>query len=501
MKSKYLVSLAGIGLLASLAAACGDDSNADGNGGSNATGSSVASTGSKTTNNSATGSGGAGGGDGNDTIDTASDLEDAGNGVFQSPTDEPATLDPADTDVDYYKFTATAGPITFDITTATGATQPIDTVITIYDANKTQIAQNDDGVPRAGGPEGTNSKLQTILPNDGVYYVKVEEFCESALASTGCDANYFAGIDDNQYILRASPPVADPSQAPEAAEPNDTLATATTLGFTVATDANGNAIPGSYFLSDTWGVLNNASDKDWVKIHVPADVTVANGGRVDLGIYVPAPSTDGSGSNVNVGALQVIDADDLSVVGELDFSARIVGPTRPDVSIPVIAGHDYLINIPYGSAAASGSGDFYFVDTNVGEGNPLETAEVTNGLPATPEDLTGAAVTGGMGYFVEGDLALADVDNFRVPVLAGATVSVACGAQRSGSGVRNLKVTVLKDDTTTQIFSDTESATHDITIQDQAISGTTDLLIKLESGTPSTTVTSRSYRCGIYVND
>jgi hypothetical protein len=73
----------------------------------------------------------------------------------------------------------------------------MDLVITIFDSSKTQIAQNDDPFPR----DTQDSKLYTVLPEDGDYYIKVEEFCETDLSGGNCPADYFDGIFEYGYAV------------------------------------------------------------------------------------------------------------------------------------------------------------------------------------------------------------------------------------------------------------------------------------------------------------
>jgi hypothetical protein len=77
-------------------------------------------------------------------------------------------------DEDYYSFEGTAGDWIQIVTIANPEDDPalIDTVITLFDASMTQIAENDDSVPRIN----TDSEIITRLPATGTYYIQVQEF-------------------------------------------------------------------------------------------------------------------------------------------------------------------------------------------------------------------------------------------------------------------------------------------------------------------------------------
>lgn len=508
MKSKYLAGLTGIGLLAGLVAACGD-SGATGTGGA-ATTSTSTSTGSSSSKGvtSATSTGTGMMGDGNDTIDTATALTAGQNGAFTTDPNATPALDPPNTDVDFYKFTATKGP--WDFFTQTNPNNDsgvhIDTVITLFDSSKKQIARNDDGFPRTG----TDSTLSTILQADGEYYVKVEEFCSSDLATTPCPADYFTNITDNTYFLAAVPLTKEAvhlSELPEV-EPNDTSATATMFGY--------NPVPmktGSYYLSVVWGDMQTLGDEDWLSFTIPADVTTTVPisatqnlpGRVSAGITIPPPSTAGNGSDLNLGVVDVVDSADMSVVGRLDFTNEPTDGTRSEMSIPLQLNHQYFIHMKAGNySATGGAGKFYFFEQSAASGNPIEgellPTPVTNNSVATAEALTGGALNGGgTGFFVEGDLPAGDVDYFKVTIpSAGTKASVFCSGERMGTGLRTLKATLLDATGTNTIGTDTESATHDLGIQDKTVTGGADVIVKVEA-TQDTTVTSPAYRCVVVV--
>ncbi|HLM72426.1 MAG TPA: hypothetical protein VK459_07040 [Polyangiaceae bacterium] len=170
-------------------------------------------------------------------------------------------------------------------------------------------------------------------------------------------------------------------------------------------------------------------------------------------------------------------------------------------------GKEYLLEM---SAPASG-GDFagnpfYFVLHNGGGSNPVEK-ELQAGMTPNNTTVTAEVLVKAMGqqsYFVEGDItgAPVDIDYFKVAVPAGLNVvSIACGAQRSGSGLNGFKATLLGADGMTMVGTATEAADKDLFIQNAAVpSGAAELFVRLEAAGQNVAVTSSFYRCGIHFN-
>jgi hypothetical protein len=83
------------------------------------------------------------------------------------------------------------------------------------------------------------------------------------------------------------------------------------------------------------------------------------------------------------------------------------------------------------------------------------------------------------------------------------TFSVSCGGQRSGSGLRGLKASVLKGSDGTAIAgaTATESELNDLLLQNAAVpANETALVVKIEAASQAATVTSTFYRCGFHFN-
>ncbi|XYI02684.1 hypothetical protein ACMHYB_24200 [Sorangium sp. So ce1128] len=112
-----------------------------------------------------------------------------------------------------------------------------------------------------------------------------------------------------------------------------------------------------------------------------------------------------------------------------------------------------------------------------------------------------------MGLSVDGQLAdglTPDIDYYALPVPENADeawkVSAFCGAQRHGSGLRELTVTLLNGDGTEigEDYTATENETTDLAIVGvdlPASPAENRLLVKVSASAPAEDVTSRSYDC------
>lgn len=478
---------------AALAGACADDIDIDppGTGGAGGTTSSTTTaTGTTTTTTTTTtgtgGSGGSGGvpDDGNNSFATAATLTVNGGGVM-------ADLDPLDTDRDFFVFDGTAGQVISVATDAKPSDMPDaadspDLVITLFNEAEQQIAQNDDTV--SGLIQ--DSLLYTILPTTGKYYVRVEEFCASDLATQPCPDNYYAAITDKTYLIG----VGSIDDA-ENGNVRDEEGQITPMEYEPT------GTPGAYFASLVYGDFVDAADSDVYSFNLPDDIVV--GSRLLGHAEIQASGVDGNGSTTSPGIVQFVNPLTMEVVAEVD--AGLGGELSPPLD-PLV---DYQLVVTHpGGADPVGTTAFYFLLHRAGDSNPVE-AEVGTGVNdsvVTSETLAAS----GESYFTEGDLLPAgpldaeDQDYFSVDVPPGMTkFSISCGGQRSGSGLRGLKASVLKgsDGLAVAGATATESEVADLLLQNAAVpANETSLVVKIEAASQSATVTSAFYRCGFHFN-
>jgi hypothetical protein len=492
MESKHFFKwmIAGASFTA-MAAGCGDDILVDpgtGGAGGNATTTTTTtvtvSTTTTTTTTTVSGTGGTGGvpDDGNNSFETAEDLAIDGDAAQ-------AELDPVETDEDYYVFQGTAGQVVSVLTDAKPANMPSaegfpDLVITLYNEAQEQIAQNDDTVLG----QIQDSTLYTILPATGTYYIKVEEFCASDLATSPCPPGYFDTITEPAYAVGVF--------SIDAAAENGTVVDEEGMLTPMEYEPTGD--PNAYFATLVYGDFVDNVDSDVFTFSLPDDLVAAE--RILGHAEIQPAGTAGNGSLTSVGVVQFVNATTLEVVAEVD--AQLGGELSPPLDL--LTDYQLVVTHP-GGGNPVGPTAFYFLLHRGGDSNPLE-AEVgtgTNDTLATSEDPPAS----GNSYFTEGDLLPAgpldadDQDFFNVAVPAGAIgFSVSCGGQRSGSGLRGLTATVLRGSNGMPLAGGTatENEVNDLLIQDLPPGAETALVVKIEAASQAANVTSTFYRCGFH---
>jgi hypothetical protein len=488
-------------------AACGGDSSGGGGGGGTgggatggAGGSLAGGTGGTVSGGGSGGSGGSGGGkggtggtggakpDGNDTKETATPIN---IGTDPQKDAVQGSLDPVATDQDWYKFTGSAGQVISILTSAKVGTDKfdpayVDLVITLHDSTGKQIAGQDDPNPRISN----DPWLMTVLPTAGTYYLRVVE-CNAWEKGGAANCAPASGIKNKSYSIYISEMKFDIPGELKETEPNDSAANASAITFV----KNPNQA-GSYYLSTSFGTYSSATDVDVWKFTVPSDVTLQAGTRLIASFYPQEGGVDGNGSTTSTGEMYVAEAaTPTAIIAKVDAS------TGASIDVPLKAGTDYLVFEQ--RSLKTGANDFYFDLSGVGSGNPVEKNDSANNSATTAEVLTQSSGTPGS-YFIEGDLipAESDVDHFSVavPTANADVVSVACGAERSGSGLRGFKMELLNSDGT-PIAGASMSETPDKDALIDKIStpaGATKLILKVSATTQATDVSSTYYRCGVH---
>ncbi|XXX71873.1 pre-peptidase C-terminal domain-containing protein [Sorangium sp. So ce134] len=485
-----------LGTIAATAAGCGgDDDGGGGSGGEGGAGSTTTSTVTTSTGlvtSTSTGSGNVD--DGNDSIDEAEEIPAGNNGLE-------GTLEPLEEDADYYSFTGTKGQPVYLISDAKpedGERDPTypDTVITLLDADGNQIAQNDD--PEDGFTN--DSELLTVLPADGEYFIVVQD-CNAAFPDfafpNGCfDPAEVVSFDYSLRFLPIDPAASETDSLVGETEPNNGAELAGQMPYELNQDES------AYYTTFVFGSFGDEADVDVYSFTPPATPEVDNALLAQLSVSGPS-GPEGNGSTVEVSEVAVFNATDLT-----SAYAKIDPSTGGDIAVPVEAGQEYFVFVKR-PAGEVGKNDFYILLHSRTSSDPLEAEDATNGDVATPE---GGLVSfpnggGGVSFAIEGKLAdseeAPDVDVYEVPlddVEEGWTISVICGAQRHGSGVRELRAEVLNGDGTEigATHSATETEEEDLFIESAAIPEAPEgnrLLVRVSAGTPAADVTSRGYNC------
>lgn len=512
MKSYFLSSAVALSLVGALVAACGDSgetggsggtgASEGGNGGSGATGAMGPGPGP-----TVGGMGGTGGapGDGNDSFAEAIELT-----VREGLLGE---FDPAATDIDFYFFNGSAGDAVLIQTDAKSGilgvgpgTDPFiegyaDLVVELYDEAEQLIATNDDPIPR----NTQDSRLVTILPATGKYYLKVSEFCLSwDQGPMGRDC--YSDLDESgEYGIAVS--VLNPADNSNIEEVEG--ANPTPWEYEPNTDAGA----GLYFASVGWGNFSAAADSDPFSFNTPDDVDLEVGtpalftGRLNATFDFFPSGTSGNGSAADPGVIRVINATTSAIVAELD-AAAVMDPTfGASIDVPVDAATDYVLEFSGEPGSTFGDGYFYFTWGSLGPGNPVENDPMFALGGAGNETLANADgmyeqanmdMDMSTSWFIEGDVDSAtDVDYYLVPVTGDPLLSVACSGINSGSGL-TVKASLV-DDTDTLLPGGTATETLNqmgfLTNVTAPASG--DVYLKIERGAQSPTVTGTYYRCGV----
>lgn len=400
-------------------------------------------------------------GDDNDSFDTADDI--------MVGAMEPAmgVISPAG-DHDFYTFEGMAGQWIAIATNANPMDDPmmVDTVITLYDASMTKIAENDDSVPRVN----TDSEIITRLPAAGTYYIEVQEFSDwvdmspEGMASYTYELSVFA-VDD------AAPAVTIDTEAGDDVA-SAIPATPTAEGF-------------GYLL----GTFDDAADVDVFTL------TIAGTAAKNATVHLMPTGPDGYGGGPPARAW-IADTAGTTIIGRIDQGAM-----QSELAPSLMPG-TYQIFVEHGTDAA-GTNDFYVAKLFLFDDNPLEmeAAAGANDTTATAEALTlmmnGAG--GNSGFLLAHLTDVADVDHFSFAATADIQITVVCGSAENGSGVMGLEVQLLAPDGTTAIATMTEGATG-LLIDSATPMGAGTHYVRLSKTGQSAEVTGDWVRCGVHLN-
>lgn len=389
----------GFSLILTLAGGCGDDTRPPGDAGAP---DASATTDAGGRDAGRDGGSDAGGGGADDSFATA--IMTTVNAV----TEPMGEIDPAG-DHDYYTFEAAAGDWLLVATTANAMDDNalVDTVITLYDATMTQVAENDDRVPRGD----TDSEIIYHVPTTGTYYVMVQEFSDWH----GDTPEAHPG---EPYTLTIA--TLDPTRPAIIEDPETGNDAASATPIELGTSGGGIIV----------GTFASATDVDVFSLSVTTAET-----RLFQSQVMPA-GTMGYGSTTTVAHAWV-----TNMAG--DIIARVPDSAMLDSLEPPLPMGDHLLWIDH-PAGAAGANDFYVLKVFVGMENPAEAGEATNGTLAGAETLTYETPMGMTGirraFVLASFPTAADVDYFAIDVMAGEEVGAACGAMTSGSGLTGLRV-------------------------------------------------------------
>lgn len=476
---------------------------------------SIANIGCDGNTNTGEGGGGAGGDSSSTTttttpmMTTTTTTTTTTTGVVMDPSVDCATAEPLElntqgggtgdlydplADTDYFSFTGTAGQrMVFYVDAKPDDdafnAEYIDTVITLFGPNGQQFAANDDPIPRLT----QDSELFTVLPADGTYCLKIEDFCGF---SGQCDG---ADITTTTYSITAGE-LNDAATTVEVEGPEGMDNTITK--YPLSTNE------GAHVLTLIAGSFADGTDEDVYTFTIPDDLTIA-GGRTTTHVEVFPVGPDGNGSSAPTGDVWIEDSGGniLAMVNGTLLDAIDGYP----IEMPYDPGKTYSLHVKAGTPFNASNSFYYMYRYDIGS-NDVETESAgsgSNDTLMTAEDVAEAMSQGGFaGGFFAGDLDSAtDEDWFHLLAKPGAgqVVVGTCWSERIGSGVRDLKLEVVNADTGAVIptANGTETNIAPASLPDMGadLAGATNIAVHITAGTPDANVKGTYYKCGVVFVD
>lgn len=363
-------------------------------------------------------------------------------------------IDPAG-DLDYFSIELPADTwVIFDIE-ANPDRNPdmLDSVITVYNSARQQIAQNDDQI--LGGT--LDSEIVYHVGAAGTYYVKVEDYTTFSMQEP-------EGGPAKEYILKVFSGFNDAIITVDT-ETGDDAASAQLMG----TNEGYGYVMGTY---------RDGSDTDVYRFTVPG--TIRQNYTIDL---MPTGS-NGFGSTPT-GLVWVTDTAGSTVTARANFTQNYNSITP---SLP--GGGTYLIHVQH-PATPAGMNDFYVIKVNSYDENQAKIAEPTNNTPMGAE--TVALEDGNpRAGFRGGSITDGDLDYYRVDIRQGEQLAVYCSSASGGSGIRGLTVEVTTS--TGGTFRAQEVVPTVLALEAATSTGTT--LIRLSKDAQDPEIIGDWYRCG-----
>ncbi|MBK9266699.1 MAG: hypothetical protein IPM54_43805 [Polyangiaceae bacterium] len=372
-------------------------------------------------------------------------------------------------------------------------------MITLYGPDgKTQIARNDDGA------FSNNSELLYIVPEDGTYCIEVSE-CYVLFGEDVCSLPEF--ITNFDYTFGGFEINPGAALVSVDSEPNDTPAQSTLVNLVSFPD---NEIPPAGYQSIGWGSFASVSDKDSFSFMVQNDFEVPFDGRSLCVFSFYQAGTEGNGSTADANVLAQVStkAAPNTIIASADVQVwdyTFGYPELPTITMPCTKGTEYLFTLSRGAGATTGTNDFYFFD-HYQYGSNTKEIEPND---AAPQPIQTSPTDDGEGHItsVNGDIAKAgvdgDIDKFTVNVPAGIGLATAfCSAQRDGSGLRGLQVSLLDDKGNfLKNGSGSEGEDHIVYIDSAYVPpGTTSVTMHVRAESQDPDVTGKYYFCTLLLN-
>ncbi|MDE0882024.1 MAG: DUF4215 domain-containing protein [Myxococcota bacterium] len=370
-------------------------------------------------------------------------------------------------DSDFYRFEGEAGQWIFFTTEANEDDDDalIDTVITLYDSNRTRVAQNDDY-----DSDKADSRLVMRLPSTDTYYLKVED-------AQNMNGGLQRGERNFTYTLKLQIMNLDSESVNLETENGNDAENAQVLTWSER-----------YHYNWIVGDFADENDVDVFSFNIPTSEEAGDRTQFDMNIF--KASASGNGATHKVGRVWVADSDGVIV-------ARKTMPNDFETFSPNLAPGDYTFWVEHPGDSA-GSNDFYTLLVYRRSDNDPETEEETNGSLASAESLSLSPNGSLKSAFFLAQLPEGDVDYFRVDLAASQRLSVVCRSRTSGSGVIDLSVAV-HDADDNELSSDSEGSDKAyISDANAGLSEAGPLYIRLSKIGQVEDVRGHFVRCGVH---
>lgn len=484
MRSRHLfgIMLAGLTVIATSTTGCGGDT--------------------KTTSTGGNGGGGAGGG--GEVLPSVAGCKAAATYTLGAMTDAMGELNPVATERDYIKVDLKKGQTVFLGANSKPADDPYgeaypDLVMTLFSGDgTTQIAQNDDGAT------SNNSELYYIVPEDATYCVEITE-CFVMFGADVCSDP--ALITKFSYTFGGFEINPDQPLVTVDKEPNESAPEATPINLVKFPDP---PQPTLGYQSVMWGGFSSATDKDVFSFTAQSDFQVEADGRplCIFSFYQAGIEGNGSTADMNVLAEVATKAAPDAIIAQANvqlWDYTFGYPELPTITMPCTKGTEYVLKMSRSPGATVAKNDFYFFEHYQYSSNTKEIEP----NDASPQPLQTSATSDGTGQVtsVTGDILKSgdggDKDTFEVNVPAGlGLASAVCSAQREGSGLRGLQVSLLDDKGNfLQNGSGIEGEDHIVYIDSARIpAGATTVTMEVVSGDQDPNVSGKWYTCTLLLN-
>jgi hypothetical protein len=354
---------------------------------------------------------------------------------------------------DFYVFSAKAGAF-YEMKTDNSDFSP-DLVMTLYDTDKTQIAENDSGSIWPG--DTIDARLVVRLEHDGEYFVRLEDRNTPASFFTQSFPLLYYHFQVRELGPDAPGVTHDGGDAPNVVH----------FAHDMLSEYDYSTVVGTY-----------PADRLDVFAIMGLHETALIGHVLSPTIVVPAHT-----------ARLAVNDKDKHALASIDLSTQ-----QEDIEPPVTDGSYRLTVDGHGEAKDTA----FAIDLVMLPENPREQNEADNGQLDKAEALMMLGQSYRRGYVLASQPA-SDIDYFKFDVSQDEYIAVICQAESAGSGVRGLRAEV-RSDTDKMLASATEGTNTKLEIEATQVMLSGTYYLRLSSKTPDGDGTEPWTRCVVTVS-